>query len=239
MGLAIAELLEQRQLLTAAPVSFSDTDGDQVTIRLSGAGTLSMDPDTRNVATAGTTVNSALSISVRRAAGGDGRVTLGELRCYGPMRSLNGPNADITKEISIDDLMQPVSKSSKVSLNLGVLHGLAVYTGGQHVGTIRLADWSRVDNGQELNAPTVDALIITGRKDIPGTSADESLPGNCGAILILGDSSTTAGDWSIRTISVAGTLNDVQATGRVGSITAGQIDGQLIDNTSLPIQLHD
>ena len=106
-SIAMAETLEPRRLLAAAPITFTDTDGDQVTIRLSGPGTLDMNPDNRFVAVDRSTTRSSLNISVHRASGGDGWVTLGELRFYGPMKSITGPNAEITREISINDLQEP------------------------------------------------------------------------------------------------------------------------------------
>jgi hypothetical protein len=81
--------------------------------------------------------------------------------------------------------------------------------------------------GQELHAPTMDRYVVTGRADVPGTPADESLPGNSSPIMFLGDETTTASDYSAGSISVAGILGDIEATGRVGTITAGRIFGQL------------
>lgn len=227
----MVETLERRQMLAAAPIQFTDTDGDQVTLRLTGPGTLEMNPANRFVLASQTKVNSVLNISVRRAPGGDGIVRLGELRLLGPMRAIIGPQAEITHEITINDLQEPVSPRHKVSVNLGVLIGLAVYTGGQHVGTFKLADWSPTELGSELNAPTVGSIVVTGRKDVAGTPADESRPGNLGAILILGDDSTKPTDWSVRSVRVAGTIGDIQATGRVGSVTAGEVSGQIAART--------
>lgn len=224
---AVVELLECRQLLSTPPVTFADTDGDKVTVQLSGAGTVEVVPGNRNVEVSGTNVASVLTISVKRAAHGDGLVTLGELRCYGPMRSINAPNANITHEISIDDLNLPVSKNDKVSMNLNALIRVAVYTGPQRIGTLRLADWSAQEYGGELNTPSIDAIITTGRKDVPGTAANEYLPGNCNVAMNVGDGSTTARTWSIGSINVAGALGDIQTAGRVGNIVAGQIRGQL------------
>ncbi len=232
----VMESLETRQLLSAGSVQkFVDTDGDLVRIVVNGGGTVApIDPATRNIWVSGSGVSSILGITVARAAGGDGLVTLGEIRCFGPMLAINGPSATITHEITINDDNAPISPASKVSINLGVLVDVALYTGtinGQRISTLQLADWSVQDAGQELNAPSIDNLIITGRADVPGTAADESLPGNSGEAMILGDTSTNANTFSIGSMSIAGTLGDIQATGRIGSITAGAIWGQLQAST--------
>lgn len=232
----LMESLENRQMLSAGLIQrFVDTDGDLVKVRIINGGTVdTIDPVTRNIELSGTGINSLLNITVQRAAGGDGLVTLGEIRCDGPMLAINGPSADITHEISINDLNQPVSPANKVSINLGALVGVAMYTGtliGQRISTLQLADWSRQAAGQELNAPSIDTFIITGRADVPGTPANESLPGNSGEAMFIGDSSTDANTFSVGTMSIAGSLGDVQATGRLGSITAWTIYGQLSAST--------
>lgn len=215
----LMETLETRRMLAAAPgtVQFlTDTDGDLVKVRVMNGGTV--DPiatASRNVEVSGTNVNSVLAITVQRAPGGDGLVTLGEIRCYQPMLAINGPAATITHEISINDNNLAVSPANKVSINLGALSDVALYTGtinGQRISSFQLGDWSQMSSGQELNAPSIDTLIITG---------------NSGEFMILGDTSTDANTFSVGSIIVGGTLGDIQATGRIGSITAGAISGQL------------
>lgn len=233
---SLMESLEPRQLLSAGSVQkFVDTDGDLVRIVVNGGGTIApIDPATRKIWVSGSGVSSTMGITVQRAAGGDGLVTLGEIRCFGPMLAINGPSATITNEITINDDNLPVSPANKVSINLGVLVNVALYTGtinGQRISTLQLADWSMQTAGQELNAPSIDNLIITGRADVPGTAANEALPGNSGEAMILGDTSTDANTFSIGSMSIAGTLGDIQATGRIGNITAGAIGGQLQAST--------
>ena len=226
------ESLENRQMLSAGLVQrLVDTDGDVVRLRLAGGGIIdTINPATRNILLTGTGISSVLTITVQRVAGGDGLVTLGEIRAYGPMLAINGPSADITHEITINDLNGPISRRNKVSMNLGALKNVAMYTGtvnGQRIATLQLADWSMQDAGQQLNAPSIDTFIITGRADVPGTPADESLPGNSGEAMLIGDSSTNANTISVGTMWIAGSLGDVQASGRIGSITAGAIFGQM------------
>lgn len=232
----LMESLENRQMLSAGLVQrFVDTDGDLVKLRVSGGGLIhNIDPATRNILLTGTGINSVLTITVQRAVGGDGLVTLGEIRAYGPMLAINGPSADITHEITINDLNGPISPTDKVSMNLGALKSVAMYTGtvnGQRIATLQLADWSEQAAGQELHAPSIDTFIVTGRADVPGTAADESLPGNLAALMLIGDSSTSANTMSVGTMSIAGAMGDLQATGRIGSITAGAIFGHLSATT--------
>jgi hypothetical protein len=85
-----------------------------------------------------------------------------------------------------------------------------------------------VDSGEELHAPSIDSLTVTGRAAVPGFANDPALPGNVGAVLYLGEGSTDGSAQSIGSISVAGTLGDIQATGQIGSISAGAINGQLV-----------
>ena len=79
---------------------------------------------------------------MQRATGGDGLVTLGEIRADGPMLTITASNADFTHEITVNDTNEPVSPTDKVSMNLG---------GAAEPGDVhgRTEDWNPHDRGLE------------------------------------------------------------------------------------------
>lgn len=93
--------LEPRTMLALAPVpgnrgEFTDTDGDRIVVQLTGPGALFVDDTSVNegVGADATTNASRLSISVRKAGGGDGRMVLEGLSVLGALKSLSASAVD-------------------------------------------------------------------------------------------------------------------------------------------------
>ena len=101
--LPVMEPLEARVLLSANPFNFTDFDGDQVTVRLTGPGTIAVTPDAsglQEIMLDNTDpVASALKISVVKKGAGNGFVNVGRIRTTNQsegLKSLNAPTTDIT-----------------------------------------------------------------------------------------------------------------------------------------------
>ena len=99
----VMEALEGRTLLSANPYKFTDVDGDQVTISLTGSGTMAITPNAsgiEDIKLGGTDpMASALKIGVVKKGGGNGLVNVGRIRTSREsegLKSLDAPTADIT-----------------------------------------------------------------------------------------------------------------------------------------------
>ncbi|MCX5670281.1 MAG: LEPR-XLL domain-containing protein [Planctomycetota bacterium] len=99
----VMEPLEARVLLSANPYSFADVDGDQVTVRLTGPGTMAITPDGAGlqqiILNNTDPVASALKIGVVKKGGGNGFVNVGRIRTTHDsegLKSLDAPTTDIT-----------------------------------------------------------------------------------------------------------------------------------------------
>lgn len=100
--------LEPRRML-AATFGFTDGDGDEVTVKLTGDGNAVGDftGGLLNFLTlTGTTAGSALSISVKRIGGGDGRVRLGGMSGGIDLAKINAPTTDLISgaEVNVNSL---------------------------------------------------------------------------------------------------------------------------------------
>jgi hypothetical protein len=199
--------------------TFTDSDGDTYTIRLTGPGILSYVPNgaggVSGIALDDTTVGeSILSITVRKARGGDGRVNLDGITgtSGAGLRSLIAPAVNL-------DGAGLVFSGALANLLLGNLSGGAAILAGPGDGiktniTVRdIGDGTDVALGTEIG--TLKALRI-GDAGVTATALAK--------VVVNGD---IAGR-----INVAGLLGSVQAGNLLGGahIEAG---GTALDNTSL------
>ncbi len=90
------EALEPRTMLAQTTV-FTDVDGDQYTVKLTGPGSFSVNTDANGIdllAVTGTDASSALSISVKKVGAGDGRVAMRTMTAD-RLKSLLAPKVDV------------------------------------------------------------------------------------------------------------------------------------------------
>jgi N-acetylneuraminic acid mutarotase len=91
------------QVMAAATETYFDSDGDSYTVKLSGPGTVlvqrATDADGRGpigtILLTGTTAKSSLSVTVKKAATGDGKVTIGQIVGDGDLKSLSAAKSDL------------------------------------------------------------------------------------------------------------------------------------------------
>ncbi|MCG3149754.1 MAG: hypothetical protein PCFJNLEI_03219 [Verrucomicrobiae bacterium] len=87
---------------TAQPVVFTDSDGDQVTVTLTGPGSLEValvgdgDGPIDQIAVLNTTSKSKLNVKVKRAGGGNGQIDIGSIVGAGSLKDLNAKAGNLT-----------------------------------------------------------------------------------------------------------------------------------------------
>ncbi len=251
------EALESRVMLANTTV-FTDTDGDQVTVRLSGPGTAT--PTLSAGASGfidlltlqGTTGASVLTISVK-AQGGDGRVSMFDMT-DGALRSVIAPSVDVLfnaaftlteiTRFSVGDigsqtdptLFVPAGKSLTISAR--EIRGDVTITG--RVRSITCASANGAVDFVSTDGP-VDAIVCAG--DMAGRWSFSSLGAlRVGGVLsarLIGQTPDAKGYLfgALRAQSAAGATLGEQGLGvsgrvkslTVGSWTGGDIRQQAID----------
>ena len=102
------------------PVTVTDADGDLVTFKLSGGGSGSVQPD-NSVALTDTTANSVLTITVKKARGGDGLFYIQGLTSDGLLKAANAKSVVRSGPLHLNTFgrpagrVDPVLKFAKVS----------------------------------------------------------------------------------------------------------------------------
>lgn len=191
----------------ASVFRFTDSDGDQVTVRLRGPGaaaiTLTGDvadhADIASIVLSGTTAKSSLQISVRRGGEGDGRTTLGEIVGDGSVKKLR--------------LASTTVNGSGIHLtgSLATFKADALAQGADLI--IDVAD------GKALR---IDLLTVAGSDE---NSSIISTPGGVHTLRIRGNVSHlelfASGD--IRTLRIDGNLHDSLLL--AGAAYAGEAEG--------------
>lgn len=92
-----------------------DSDGDIVTLKLTGGGTggvYGVGSDFEDVVLTGTTSRSALTISVKKAKTGDGVVQIGNLRSDGLIKSISGSAVKLSGQVLLNTLNQPAGRTT-------------------------------------------------------------------------------------------------------------------------------
>ena len=98
-GATLMEALEPRLLLSGTVWTGMDVDGDQLTVKLSGSGTLAVTGGS-NSAIGTITVNSGvatnvLSVAVKKAPAGNGLIDVGKMDILGNLKAIKAPKARI------------------------------------------------------------------------------------------------------------------------------------------------
>ncbi|MCI0602797.1 hypothetical protein L0156_07260, partial [bacterium] len=112
-------------------LTVTDADGTKVTFNLNngGLGEVVVNGTIWDVRLTATTSSSALTISTNN--GGDGRVTIHDIQCTGPLAAINAATTDLTGTLSLN---QPITQ-----LTLGDLFGGAITVNGS-VSTLTVRD---------------------------------------------------------------------------------------------------
>lgn len=201
--------------------SFSDDDGDRVTLRLRGGGEGNID-ERRQIVLTGTLPSTMLAISVRKSSGGDGMVQINGIWSDGLLKAISARTATISGTVEINATSAAVGRHS-VTLDLGAIIDGSIATNGLPIASLKLLDWhdADIDRG-ELNAPSIGQIRISGRKENHRTAAVEYLAGD------LDGHITVAG--SIGSIMAAGSI---AGTIRSGMNARGSGIGSIIANGGL------
>ena len=205
------------------PVSFSlaDTDGDQVTFKLTGGGLGAVWGD--QLSLIGTTNKSVLSVSVKKNKnGGDGFYHLSALTSDGLIKSINAKAVALGGSILLNSLEQAAGKA-QVSIKLLQVSDGGIEARQLPIKSLSLLDWQDTDEeADQLRASSIGTLAVKGRKASKTVAA---LPGDLDADVIVSG--------GIKSIKVAGTLaGDVTVGTTIGSIKAGTITGTITEGAA-------
>lgn len=180
----------------AGSVSFTDVDGDRVTVTLSGPGQGEMAllrgerTGIASIHLEDTTKRSSLAIAVKKALGGDGRTELGDVVVTGPLKKFAAEAANLLGDVTVDgplrtltlgDLLgfarnrlnvnagaEPVGPREKLDLTFDCVADADLDTHGLAINTLVATEW--LDQRSDLRAPSIKRLVILGRgtKGRPG-----------------------------------------------------------------------
>ncbi|MCL4206778.1 MAG: choice-of-anchor D domain-containing protein [Pirellulaceae bacterium] len=172
--------------VTVGPGTYLDEDGDSYTIKLSGPGEARIrldDPDgngsgpINTILLTGTTAKSSLSVTVKKATGGDGKVAIGRVVGDGDLKSLSASKSDLTGtgiefrgwvgQIAMGDLKNQSSGVSQIVLggnpdqSTKISFGDAPYGANVHLGAMLGALTARSLLDGLIEAPAISALSTT------------------------------------------------------------------------------
>ena len=201
------------------PLTYIDEDGDQMVIKLKGAGTatvkfLSDDGtgDLESISLTGSKLSSALSITMTKQAPGTGRSSLADLTSDSPLGSFTAKKVDVNGNVAFNDVIK--------SISLGDFNGdMQIDNGTSRTPTSITGNFL---NGNITAATTISSIKAAG---LSGFITAEK---NIGSITVKGfdfdatiDATGTDKVPAIRSITVIGSdfSGDVYAHGRIGSIT--------------------
>lgn len=174
-------------------VTYTDLDGDRVTISLSGPGRGEVvrrpgsDTSVQSIRLDGTTDRSSLVIQVVKARGGDGHTAVGDIVVGGRLKALTAKTADLVGNLVVDGLIAsvslgdvlpravahgihlnaddlPVGRRDQVTIAFDRIQQADLDTHGLPIRLLSATKWFGSDDG--ITAPWIDKLVITGR---PGT----------------------------------------------------------------------
>ncbi len=195
---------------------FTDANGNIVTVKLTGAGSavamlqggVANDADLRSLTLSGTTSKSALTITVKKAGGGNGTTNIEEIMTGDPSESLAsitlGPGVSLGSPV--DDGSVSLDLTGGVgALTLGGLNPDAQLTAGGAIGKITLDESNQTGSAAAIDDATVTAAGIGNISvTLKGAAALSSATG------IL-DSTFTAGAGDIGNITVLVNSSDPTA----------------------------
>ncbi len=224
-------------------VTYTDADGDLVTISLKGGGEGRAylhgftGVDIRRINLTNTTSRSSLRIKTK---GRDSNTSVGEIRCWGSMNSVSAGSTDLLHWLALDGTLRTlqlrnvagseivtnisglkVGPKDVVSMTLGRVTDSMIQTNGQPIKSLSVTEWIDTDGDDTITTPWIGKIASRGvkgnaRKSITGIAGDFQ----AGLNLFAGDSR----GMRMRIAGIAGDLggnwNFENGTGNVGSITA-------------------
>jgi hypothetical protein len=220
--------------------TFTDADGDLVTVSLSGGGTGLLffggagPADLDTIALSDTTAGSALSVTVVKQGGG-GRTTVGDIVVQdGSLASLTGSLVDLGGNVMVDGTLGTLTlgnlvvgthrietrrtlagnPAARLSMTLGQVADTSVDTHGQPIESLRAIRWINSDGtADSIVAPWLGSLVTTG--------AAPAIRGNFGADLWLTGDGLSPADNVLGTARIGGDLTGSHwdVAGRVGNVT--------------------
>jgi len=105
---------------TIASAPLQDANGDLITIKLAGGGSgkvFGYGNSFEDIVLTGTTAKSSLTIKVKKGAGGDGQVMIGNVSSDGLIKSIAGTAVNLSGQVLLNTLNQDAGKAA-VSLKL-------------------------------------------------------------------------------------------------------------------------
>lgn len=195
--------------------------GDDVTFSLRGGGTGMIDSGGLLLLT-GTTASTVLTISVRRRAGGDGVYWLGGILSAGSLKTIMAPGVFVGGDIEVHTDATPAT--SAVAMTLGGIRDGRIDTHGLPIRSLRMTQWKDTDaTRDQLVAPWIGTITVTGKRENPRTSASEFMAGDWEADVLTSSANRGVG---VTSMKVGGALSGsrIIAAGRIGSITAGKLE---------------
>lgn len=231
--------LDAAPLVPKNVVTVQESDGDRITVKLTGPGSLGLfqtDADgdgigpVERIQLAGTSATkSKLSITVTKAKTGDGFTTVGEI-VGGDLKALSAAKVNISGSglafhgyvgsIVVRDVLlgadivfggTPLQRTSITAHDVGDGTGIVATSS---LGSLTAA---RIGNGY-LQAPSVAKFIVKG-------DAKAGIPADMKAAIVVTGEGVKTGKNALGTVRVSGTVANatIQVAGHVGAFTAGQL----------------
>ena len=159
--IAVTDLVEfGLQQGKTKPVTIPDAGGDLVTFKLTGGGSGTIQPD-NSITLAGTTLKSVLTISVKKAGGGDGLYDLPGITSDGLLQSINATAVTLSGEVQLNTLNQIPGKAA-VSLKVREISDADIQVQGMPVTSIAVGGsvtGSRISSTGSIGKFTATALL--------------------------------------------------------------------------------
>jgi RHS repeat-associated protein len=240
--------------------TFTDSDGDTYTVKLSGPGTLGavlLDPDGDTKGSldqlflTGSTAKTKVTVTVKKAkSGSDGIVTIGDINVTGDLGAFTAKASDFT----VDGVVATGAVGKVTVRDFAAAEAFVavpgIVTGGLATSKLKLSVSARnIGDGFSIKTPT--GLVAISATEIgdgiiaaatlgklttkAGMDANLDIAGAVGTVTITG--AVNVGQWSVGSIgavTVGGALNaDIDATTTIKSVTVknGSLNSQITANT--------
>ena len=216
-------LNDDRQIVT-----FPDADGDLVTVTLTGHGAMEISlahPNTgpvNSIFLSATDESSKLTIRVKRVAGGDGLLEVGEIVGDGALRMLDAKACDLVGN-GVDLAGQITNLASTISF-----HAIGDGTTNNLGSVIKKLTAARIGSSV-ITAPEIGSLNVKGDKR-------RGIAGDFEATLALTGGTTTNGV-ALAKLAVNGAINNAivtVGTGDVGNVRAAAMHDSKVTTAFVP-----
>lgn len=245
LTITAGEFSETRELTSDQKVTYTDYDGDLVTVKLKGPGTAeatvpingSRMPASFEITETTGATSVTVTVKKNRATGGDGKVKLGDVAIANDFGSFTAKTgilqqsfvAESIKSLTLGgaifseiNLGEPANESDAVTLNLGVVSDISI-TSQTPVRALNVVQWDdATDFPDVITAPWLGSLNCTGKRSA-------GLNGDFHAAIQLDGTGVASGKPTLGSVKIAGdastTFDDEQIqwriSGDVGSVAIG------------------